>query len=207
MAMPQILQVRLPALDTNLQAIGPGRALVGTAPNQSALGGARTRAGSLYDLFLPQGTYIFDTRTTNPTSPLDPNYDVGTTRGSKGVPDISSESEKWIVPGSYDPANSVPPSDELTIELLPGQLRAFAQLYKLARVERVDFNFKFTNLGVSAIVNSLDVPTTMTQSMASSSVSHLLTVLPKSQWSRMLNLNSLTDQWSPDSKHSNSNAA
>lgn len=193
MALPQILKLRLPGLDSNIQAIGPGRIYY----EGSQKAGARTRSMSIYDIFYPQGRYVLDVQ-------ISPDVRC---RGAKQVENLANDRD-WIVPGTYDPrpTTPIPPSEELTIELLPGQLASFARLYKLARVERVDFNFKFTNMGVSSVTKSGDPPSLSTQNLASSSISHLLAVLPKSQWDRILNLG-FSGSWSPDSEHSNSNAA
>jgi len=199
MSLPQVLKIKLTALDSSIMAVGFGRGLGAfTVTN----GGAQTRAGALYDIFYPTGTYI------DPGQPgATASARVLGASNAGGNLDVSSGSQAWIIPGSWDGTATglSSRSDETKINVLPGQMTSFAALYKLARVERVDFHFKITNLGPSSITGQADGPTSLIQSNASGALNHLIAVLPQSHWT-----NSLTPPgflWSPNSSHSDHNAS
>lgn len=193
LSLPQVLKVALPALDSTLQAIGYGKA---ATPGTTS--GARTRAASFYELFYPRGTYLLE------------NQKV---LGAANLGGLNLADAAWIIPGDYDATDSTTlanRSEETIINVLPGQMTAFASLYKKARVERTEFHFKFTNLGPAAIIGAADAPTGSLQSTASGSVNHLLVTLPQSQWTATFSNNTVggpTPAWTPDSHHSDSNSA
>lgn len=190
--MPQVLKIALPALDSTLHAIGPGKTTGTGGPSTSS--GARTRTASFYEIFYPRASYLTEKDTTLGASNV-------TTLGSTGG------FSAWVIPGVYNGTDQR--SEETVLNVFPGQMTAMASLYKLARVEKVEFHFKFTNLGPSAILGNADAPTATAQSMASGSVNHLLVTLPQSQFTDTFSRPGLTNtpKWLPGSFHSDSNSA
>lgn len=85
-------------------------------------------------------------------------------------------------------------------DVLPGQLGSFANLFKYAVVERVDFVFKYTNLGTGPLYGASDSSASSSVSLAGSNLLHTCMPLPRSQ------LEVLKRDWKASNRHSNSNA-
>lgn len=177
------MQIRLNAKDSNIFTLGFG-------PNSSGdTYGPPTSAKSLYELFYPRGTYFqySNGQSYNGTDTGKATYLYFHSDGTTGYADHPN----------------------VRVNIFPGQMEAFADLYKYARVERVDFLFKITNLGVSpvdpskTVVSSNVVPSALLDSplVRSATITHTTSVLPNSQ---------LTDQgtnWLYDSKKSDTFAS
>jgi len=177
MALPQILKLRFTAQDSSLMTLGLGN--VKDMANWSA----PTRCLTQYELFYPRGTYYRDS----------PNLGMSSTPGLSG--------SAYPYPGFNSPTFS----PETIVDVFPGQMSAFIQLYKLARVERVDFSFKITNMGPSSITDGgNNPPTASNQAAASGPVNHTILVLPQSQVTDTFQ--TATNKWNPSSIHSDSNA-
>lgn len=103
--------------------------------------------------------------------------------------------------------NSAQASDSATVQqpiaspnTVPGQLNSFANLFKYAVVERVDFVFRYTNLGTAPLYGQTDSSTSASVSLAGSNLLHTCMPLPRAQ------IDQLKTTWRCNSRSSNTNA-
>lgn len=153
------MKLKLNAKDSNIFAIGMGPFLGYAAASTSY--GPPTSTKGIYELFYPRATYFMysNAQAAAGTTNDKINYPYSGTAGTT-APDLAPQH---------------------VISVFPSQMEAFAQLYKYARVERVDFLFKITNLGVSKM-NSAGGGTSPDNPMfKTSTVTHTSVVLPYSQ--------------------------
>lgn len=189
MALPTSFKLRLKGSDSNVMTLGFGPfggMSYPTDGNPATISGygPPTSCRSIYELFYPRGTYFLYTPATD--------YN-GNTNG------------QWI----YNRVTALG-SAQNKLSMFPDQMTPFAYLYKYARVERVDFNFKLTNLGLASIIPSAVTPSNflVDKHYDSSTLSHTLITIPKNQVDAMdFDKNSPQKGWSPGSKVSDSNAA
>jgi len=180
MALPLTMKLKLAARDSNIMAIGLGPYLSIDGGNVTLKYGPPTSTRCHYELFYPRGQY-FKFIEEQPYNGLGTNkvtYPYGTA-GSNAA--------------------------QATVSLYPGQMEAFGTLYKYARVERVDFHVKFSNMGHSDITPT-PISTVNSEPFSTGAICHTMAVLPKSQidaWG----FNSTVGPWTSTYIQSNSAAA
>lgn len=214
MSLPSMLKLRLTATDSNVHGLGLGGwGAVNTAGLYNATGGSAFPAGlaptyvlTLYDLSRPSAE-LFCPPTADGTivTPDQVKSAAWMAKQAAGTALTAPDYYAYHMPGFVNtvlqtPTSTVVQTPIATPNTHPGQLNSFANLFKYAVIERVDFVFKYTNLGTAPLYGQTDSSSSASLSLAGSNLLHTCMPLPRAQ------LDTLKLSWRASSRASNTNA-
>lgn len=208
MALPSMLKLKLTATDSNVHGLGLG-GYISAMLSSTPAGLSPTYCMTLFDLSrpfgelhcpaLPNGTAMAPSLIKS--AAFLASLAAGTTLNGLTQADYMY----YHMPGFTNKVLTNVQSDIAqqpiaTPNVNPGQLNSFANLFKYAVVERVDFVFKYTNLGTAPLYGQSDSSSSSALSLAGSNILHTCMPLPRTQ------ADELRKTWLSSSRSSNTNA-